>query len=70
MVRMPVIRKPVNFSLAEAAKVLGYDAMQVASLVARQRIRSYRFEGWTEPRVTVLDLWEYSIISGRVLNLK
>lgn len=63
------IRDKVNFSMSEAAVILRYDVAQLNWLVHHRRIRVYQLPGWDEVRLTLLDLWEYSVLSGRKLNL-
>ncbi len=63
-------RRAVNYSMQEAAKILGYDMEQLMWLVHRQRIRVYKLSGFVDSRMTILDLYEYSFISGRRLNFQ
>lgn len=64
------IRKEVrqNFSIDEAAIVLGMDTAEVCFLIDRRLLRFYTTQGSEELRTTRMDLFEYSMISGRRLS--
>lgn len=60
----------VNFSMEEAAIILGYDMDKMMQVVGRKSLRTYTRPEWKESRTTILDLWEYSLLSGRKLALQ
>ena len=60
----------VNFSMREAAAILGYELNQMSWLIRNDRIRVYQISPGCEPRTTILELYEYSMLSGRCLCLR
>jgi len=53
-----------NFSLVEVAQMLRLTLDRVQSLVKHRLLDSYRLSGFTEPRVTKLDLQFFAIVFG------
>jgi hypothetical protein len=53
-----------NFSLDESAVLLGIERRHINWFIARRLLDSYRLSGFTEPRITRLDLQYFAIAFG------
>jgi hypothetical protein len=57
-----------SYSLEEAAAVLRLTVFEVEALMRSKRLGSYQLPGWPGLRTTRLDLFEYSMVTGRKLK--
>jgi hypothetical protein len=58
-----------NFSLDESAILLGIERRHINWFVARRLIDVYRLSGFTEPRITRIELEYFAIAFGFSVNL-